>query len=129
MVPGTSVGVVTITFDTGEVLDFECFYTFFTGCVQKQMQKIRKTYTITQELQAMLRRKTWFALHTQYLGDCNSKGFATVLDTKPSGEDIKIINLECVDHNLKNNINKIKLDDGKGIGGKDRLTDAEIDKL
>lgn len=77
--------------------------------------------------------------YTRYLGDGDSKGFANVLENNPYGVDVNITKLECVDHvqkrlgsrlrRMKKDKKKIKLKDGKGLGGKGRLTDEEIDNL
>ncbi|GFV90728.1 uncharacterized protein TNCV_2224441 [Trichonephila clavipes] len=54
--------------------------------------------------------------YTQYLGDGDSKAYKAVLESKPY-KDVNIEKLECVGHVEKR------------MGGRNRLTDAEIDKL
>lgn len=71
-----------------------------------------------------------------YLGDGDSKAFLEVANSKPYGEDFEIKKLECVGHiqkrmgsrlrKLKKSLGKEKLEDGKTIGGRGRLTDSAI---
>lgn len=77
--------------------------------------------------------------YVTYLGDGDSNGFNKVSDNKPHGDNVGVIKLECVNHikkrmgsrlrNLKKKLGKVKLEDGKTIGGKNRLTNNEINKL
>ncbi|KAJ8879696.1 hypothetical protein PR048_020304 [Dryococelus australis] len=77
--------------------------------------------------------------YVQYLGDGDSKDLAAVLQSKPCGNNVDIIKTECVGHvqkcvgtrlrRLKRDIKRTKLSDSKNLGGKGRLTDAEIDQL
>lgn len=77
--------------------------------------------------------------YVRYLGDGDSNGFKKVIDDKPYGDEVNVVKLECVNHvkkrmgarlrDLKKHLGKTKLDDGKAIGGKNRLTNREIDKL
>lgn len=74
-----------------------------------------------------------------YLGDGDSSAFPTVSQLKPYGPDFKIKKLECVGHvqkrmgsrlrKLKSKMSKIKLADDKTIGGKGRLTEANINTI
>lgn len=67
------------------------------------------------------------------------KGFASVLENKPYGDNVDICKLECVGHvqkrvgtrlrRLKKAKKGKKLSDDKGLSGKGRLTDHEIDQL
>ncbi|GFW65213.1 uncharacterized protein TNCV_394791 [Trichonephila clavipes] len=76
--------------------------------------------------------------YTQYLGDGDSKAYKAVLESKPYKE-VNIEKLECVGHvekrmgtrlrALKLKLKGKKLEDKKSLGGRNRLTDAEIDKL
>ncbi|GFV61990.1 uncharacterized protein TNCV_4107931 [Trichonephila clavipes] len=76
--------------------------------------------------------------YTQYLGDGDSKAYKEVLESKPY-KDVNIEKLECVGHvekrmgtrlrALKLKLKGKKLEDKKSLGGRNRLTDAEIDKL
>lgn len=77
--------------------------------------------------------------YTTFIGDGDSKGFAAVRQASPYGPDVDITKEECVGHvqkrigtnlrNLKKDLGKKKLEDGKTIGGRGRLTDRVIDKL
>jgi hypothetical protein len=151
-------GVITVTsFDTGKVLDFECYSKFCITCSTNKIsdpEKIEqhkevcganyqgasggmevagaKTLCNRSEEKLGLR-------YTKYLGDGDSKGFMSVLESKPYGNNVEIKKLECVGHiqkrlgtrlrNLKKSLKKVKLSDGRPIGGIGRLTDAEIDNL
>ncbi|GFX92987.1 uncharacterized protein TNCV_139311 [Trichonephila clavipes] len=76
--------------------------------------------------------------YTQYLGDGDSKPYKAVLESKPY-KDVNIEKLECVGHvekrkgtrlrALKLKLKGKKLEDKKSLGGRNRLTGAEIDKL
>ena len=76
--------------------------------------------------------------YTKMVCDGDSKSFRRVSVEKPYG-DIEIKKLDCVGHvgkrmgtrlrELKKSWKKRKMDDGKTIGGRGRLTDARIDKL
>ncbi|GFW74484.1 uncharacterized protein TNCV_2413831 [Trichonephila clavipes] len=76
--------------------------------------------------------------YTQYLGDGDSKAYKAVLESKLY-KDVNIEKLECVGHvekrmgtrlrALKLKLKGKKLEDKKSLGGRNRLTDAEIDKL
>ena len=77
--------------------------------------------------------------YTKYLGDGDSASFSNVQEAKPYGDQTSITKLECIGHiqkrigsrlrQLKSDWRGKKLDDGKGIGGKGRLTDAAVNKL
>ena len=73
------------------------------------------------------------------LGDGDSAIYNTILENKPYGEDCIPNKLECISHvqkrvgsrlwKLKSANKGLKLGDGKGLAGKDRLTDSKIDVL
>lgn len=77
--------------------------------------------------------------YVKYLGDGDSNGFTKVTNSKPYGDQISIEKLECVNHvkkrmgtrlrALKKTYGKTKLEDGKTIGGRNRLSNVEIDRL
>ena len=77
--------------------------------------------------------------YTKYLGDGDSSSFSDVQEAKPYGDQIRITKLECTGHIQKrvgSRLRQLKIDwkgkkllDGKGIGGKGRLTDAVVNKL
>lgn len=76
--------------------------------------------------------------YTEFLGDGDSKAFALLTEESVYGDNV-IAKLECVGHvqkrmgsrlrSLKKRSGKNKLEDGKSIGGRGRLTDKVIDKL
>lgn len=152
-------GVITVTsFDTGKVLDVECLSKFCFGCVQtknnqnpEKMAKHKEVCSANYDgssggmevagAQAICSRsedKLWVR-YKEYLGDGDSKGFSSVLENNPYGEDFQISKLECVGHvqkrmgtrlrNLKRNHKKVLLSVGKGLGGSGRLTEEEMDRL
>lgn len=148
-------GVITATsFDTGEVLDYECLSKFCAGCVNKtnvaDPEKHKQTCSanfsgssgamevggvknLCVRSGANLRVK-----YTKYLGDGDSKGFEADLASKPY-RCVKIEKLECVRHlqkrlgtrlrTLKTSMKDVKLSDGRKLGGKGRLTDNKVDQL
>lgn len=77
--------------------------------------------------------------YTEYLGDGDSNAYKSVSESLPYGNDIKITKLECIGHvqkrmgtrlrTLRDKSKKQKLEDGKGLSGKGRLTLAGIQKL
>lgn len=83
--------------------------------------------------------ETYGVKYVHYIGDGDSKSYKTLLDALPYGQQIIIKKIECVGHiqkrmgtqlrNLKKTLSGKKLEDGKGIGGYGRLTDALINKL
>ena len=74
--------------------------------------------------------------YLQYLGDGDSKGYQSIIEAHPYGEDCKVSKLERIGHvqkrmgtrlrTLKFKHGKTKLRDGKTLGGRNRLTDAAI---
>lgn len=74
-----------------------------------------------------------------YLGDGDSKGFKTIEELKPYGNEFVVEKLECIGHvqkrmgarlrRLKQTLGSSKLSDGKTIGGRGRLTDEVIERL
>ena len=77
--------------------------------------------------------------YTRFIGDGDSNTFKTVSEAKPYGESVVIEKIECVGHvqkrmgtrlrNLKKSMKGVKLEDGKTMFGRGRLTDVQIDKL
>ena len=73
------------------------------------------------------------------LGDGDSSTYNSIVSSKPYGEECVPKKLKCIGHvqkrvrsrlrKLKNANKGVKLSDGKGIGGKGRLTDGKIDVL
>lgn len=79
------------------------------------------------------------ARYVNFLGDGDSKAFDSVKEAKVYGDDVDFRKLECIGHvqkrmgkrlmTLKCNSAKVKLEDGKGLGGKGRLSQSNIQKL
>ena len=77
--------------------------------------------------------------YTTFVGDGDSASHSTILGERPYGPDVIIEKKECVGHvqkrlgtrlrKLKSKLGTRKLKDGKGIGGKGRLTKRMIDKM
>lgn len=75
-------------------------------------------------------------IYIEYLGDGDSKRFASVLESNPYGYEYPVQKLECIGHvqkrmgtrlkNLKLKAGKTNQTEGKTIGGRNRLTDAAI---
>jgi hypothetical protein len=78
------------------------------------------------------------ARYTKYLGDGDSKGFMKAVEVRPYGET-EVEKLECTGyvqkrmgthlHKLRKELMGKKLEDGKSLAGRGRLTDKEIDNL
>ena len=76
---------------------------------------------------------------TGYVGDGDTKTYDTISNEKPYGDDVIVQKYECVGHvqkrvgtnlrKLKTKTGNKKLNDGKTLGGRGRLTLKEIDKL
>ena len=73
------------------------------------------------------------------LGDSDSSTYNSTVESKPYGESVFQTRWECIGHvqkrvgsrlqKLKNASKGVKLSDGKGLGGKGRLTDGKVDML
>jgi hypothetical protein len=146
-------GVVTVTsFDTGKVLDVEVLSKYCQGCTKhnnRGHEGCVKNYVgssggmeaagITKIFERSQRERG--VRYTKFLGDGDSSSYPTIRDAKPYGDDVNIKKLECKGHiqkrvgcrlsTLKQNCKaiKLKLSDGKGIGRRGRLTDAQFDLL
>ena len=78
-------------------------------------------------------------MYAKYIGDGDCKTFTAISDSDPYGPLVKVEKIECVGHiqkrmgtqlrKLKAKMGKTKLSDGKGLGGRGRLTDAAINML
>lgn len=145
-------GVASATsIDTGKILDVDILSKYCQGCtlLKKKGAKdhageCRKNYEGTSGGMEAAAAVTIFqrslekhgVRYSNFLGDGDSKAYKAVCDSKPYG-DFQIEKLECVGHvqkrlgkqlrNLKQNLGKTKLSDGKTIRG--RLTDSTIDKF
>ena len=145
-------GVVTATsVDTGKVIDVECLSKYCQQCKMPQKKEMQHNCTANYEgtsggMEAEGAVRIFHrsvdsrgVKYIKYLGDGDSKGYNTVVASKPYGNDTKIEKLECIGHvhkrmgtrlrKLKKDMGKKVLSDGKRIGGKNRLTDGEIDLL
>lgn len=77
--------------------------------------------------------------YINYLGDGDSKAYKAINELKPYGENVPITKLECIGHvqkrmgtrlrRLKTSYKGKKLQDGKSLDGKNRLTEAVIDQI
>ncbi|GFW90966.1 uncharacterized protein TNCV_1758401 [Trichonephila clavipes] len=120
-------GVVTaISVDTGKVVDAEilsrkcschfngnlhsdeCSANYFGNSEGMEVEGALRIFNRSEVLHNLR--------YTQYLGDEDSKAYKVVLESKLY-KDVNIEKLECVGHVEKR------------MGGRNRLTDAEIDKL
>ncbi|GFX70536.1 uncharacterized protein TNCV_875101 [Trichonephila clavipes] len=142
-------GVVTaVSVDTGKVIDAEilsrkcschfngnlhsdeCSANYFGNSGGMEVEGALRIFNRSEVLHNLR--------YTQYLGDGDSKAYKAVLESKPY-KDVNIEKLECVGHvekrmgtrlrALKLKLKGKKLEDKESLGGRNRLTDAEIDKL
>ncbi|GFW52416.1 uncharacterized protein TNCV_2796741 [Trichonephila clavipes] len=77
--------------------------------------------------------------YTKYLGDGDSKAFTPIVENSACGDHCSAEKLECIGHamkrmgtrlrRLKTKMRGQKLSDRKPLCGKNRLTEAEIDRL
>lgn len=146
-------GFVSVTsFDTGKVLDVAVMSKYCQVCtVAKDKDNLpihlcTQNYTVSSggmevagDLQVFNNSVNRNVRYVKYLGDGDSNGFMKVMDSKPYGDVVSIEKLECVNHVkkrmgtrlrlLKKSYGKTKLKDGKTMGGRNRLTNVEIDRL
>ncbi|KAG8291178.1 hypothetical protein J6590_108179 [Homalodisca vitripennis] len=141
-------GVVTCTsIDSGKVLDVEVLSKYCV-CLDKDKHDDsctanHKGSSVSMEGAGIRRiflrsEEKYKVRYTSYLGDGDSNSFDSVIQLNPYG-NTKIKKLECVNHvckrmgsrlrRLKNDMKNQKLDDGKTLGGKNRLTDKKIDQI
>ncbi|GFW62039.1 uncharacterized protein TNCV_1684701 [Trichonephila clavipes] len=120
-------GLVTVTsVDTGKVIDVEKFF---------------KTLYLSEQNQASSKfvPSLYNVRYTKYLGDGDSKAFTSIVENKVYGDHCSVEKLECIGHvmkrmgtrlrRLKTKMRGQKLSDGKPLCGRNRLTEAEIDRL
>ncbi|XP_047127052.2 uncharacterized protein LOC124808049 [Hydra vulgaris] len=77
--------------------------------------------------------------YSHYIGDGDTESYTNVVKAKPYGEDLVPVKIECVGHVQKRlgtrlrqmqcDLKGKKLEDGKIISGKGRLTDKIINKM
>ncbi|GFV57393.1 uncharacterized protein TNCV_3569451 [Trichonephila clavipes] len=120
-------GLVTVTsVDTGKVIDVEVFQNIVFVRTKPSIFKIRS-------------QSLYNVRYTKYLGDGDSKAFTSIVENKVYGDHCSVEKLECIDHvmkrmgtrlrRLKTKMRGQKLSDGKPLCGRNRLTEAEIDRL
>ncbi|GFY17035.1 uncharacterized protein TNCV_1088111 [Trichonephila clavipes] len=120
-------GLVTVTsVDTGKVIDVEVFRNIVFVRTKPSIFKIRS-------------QSLYNVRYTKYLGDGDSKAFTSIVENKVYGDHCSVEKLECIGHvmkrmgtrlrRLKTKMRGQKLSDGKPLCGRNRLTEAEIDRL
>ncbi|XP_018497093.1 uncharacterized protein LOC108864993 [Galendromus occidentalis] len=144
-------GLVTATsFDTGKVLDVsvlskycrcpgkksnvhgeKCFANFQGVSGAMEVEGAKEIFRRSVEIHGIR--------YVKYLGDGDSKAYRAVSPDEPYGSELKIEKLECVGliqkrmgtrlRKLKAAFRGKKLEDGKPMSGKNRLTDAVIDEI
>lgn len=145
-------GVMALTsVDTGKVIDVEIMSKYCQTCGKSTNNtphlNCKKNYSgtsggmeVTGAVEIFKRsEQTRSVRYVKYLGDGDSKGFKKVVEEEPYGKGVTITKLECVGHvqkrmgaklrRLRKEMKGEKLEDGKGLSGRGRLTDSEIDNL
>ncbi len=144
-------GVITATsVDTGKVIDLEIF-TKFCRCKNKLKNEHEANcganYTGSSggmEVEGVINifkrsQQQYNVRYKNYLGDGDVKAYSSVVDAMPYGKDFVIEKMECIGHiqkrmgarlrRLKEKSKSTLLSDGKSLGGRNRLTNHEIDKI
>ncbi|GFW10936.1 uncharacterized protein TNCV_4459111 [Trichonephila clavipes] len=142
-------GLVTVTsVDTGKVIDVEVFS---KHCIcpnkTKHLQNCKRNFEgysgkmeVAGALSIFQRSQSLYNVrYTKYLGDGDSKAFTSIVENKVYGDHCSVEKLECIGHvmkrmgtrlrRLKTKMRGQKLSDGKPLCGRNRLTEAEIDRL
>ena len=142
--------VAAISIDAGNVLDVACFSRYCQGCINMEIYKTSDTvryeiWSVTHKCsinhagaspameegvhqifnRSISDRKLRY---TEYYGDGDSKGFASVKDTY---HPIPVIKRECIGHIQKrvgNRLRKLKKK-VSGLGGPGKLTNSMVDRL
>ncbi|GFX01687.1 uncharacterized protein TNCV_4279671 [Trichonephila clavipes] len=120
-------GLVTVTsVDTGKVIDVEVFQNIVFVRTKPSIFKIRS-------------QSLYNVRYTKYLGEGDSKAFTSIVENKVYGDHCSVEKLECIGHvmkrmgirlrRLKTKMRGQKLSDEKPLCGRNRLTEAEIDRL
>ena len=151
-------GIVSvISVDTGKVLDVQCLSKFCHGCLKVEpcdTEAVIKHRSVclknhigssgameAEGLKQIFKRskEKYGVRYTTYLGDGDSSSFLKVQECKLYGEECEISKWECVGHvqkrmgsrlrKLKNEHKGKKLIDGKTFGGRNRLTDVQINSF
>ncbi|GFX93089.1 uncharacterized protein TNCV_140331 [Trichonephila clavipes] len=142
-------GLVTVTsVDTGKVIDVEVFS---KHCIcpnkTKHLQNCKINFEgysgkmkVAGALSIFQRSQSLYNVrYTKYLGDGDSKAFTSIVENKVYGDHCSVEKLEWIGHvmkrmgthlrSLKTKMRGQKLSDGKPLCGRNRLTEAEIDRL
>ncbi|GFS89427.1 uncharacterized protein TNCV_1809541 [Trichonephila clavipes] len=142
-------GLVTVTsVDTGKVIDVEVFS---KHCIcpnkTKHLQNCKRNFEgysgkmeVAGALSIFQRSQSLYNVrYTKYLGDGDSKAFTSIVENKVYGDHCSVKKLECIGHvmkrmgtrlrRLKTKMRGQQLSDGKPLCGRNRLTEAEIDRL
>ncbi|GFV39206.1 uncharacterized protein TNCV_4328121 [Trichonephila clavipes] len=142
-------GLLTVTsVDTGKVIDVEVFS---KHCIcpnkTKHLQNCKRNFEgysgkmeVAGALSIFQRSQSLYNVrYTKYLGDGDSKAFTSIVENKVYGDHCSVEKLECIGHvmkrmgtrlrRLKTKMRGQKLSDGKPLCGRNRLTEAEIDRL
>ncbi|GFV93213.1 uncharacterized protein TNCV_573521 [Trichonephila clavipes] len=142
-------GLVTVTsVDTCKVIDVEVFS---KHCIcpneTKHLQNCKRNFEgysgkmeVAGALSIFQRSQSLYNVrYTKYLGDGDSKTFTSIVENKVYGDHCSVEKLECIGHvmkrmgtrlrRLKTKMRGQKLSDGKPLCGRNRLTEAEIDRL
>ncbi|GFX93821.1 uncharacterized protein TNCV_1589971 [Trichonephila clavipes] len=142
-------GLVTVTsVYTGKVIDVEVFSKY---CIcpnkTKHLQSCKRNFEgysgkmeVAGALSIFQRSQSLYNVrYTKYLGDGDSKAFTSIVENKVYGDHCSVEKLECIGHvmkrmgthlrRLKTKMRGQKLSDGKPLCGRNRLTEAEIDRL
>lgn len=142
--------VVATSLENGKVIDIECMSKYCSVCTKSDSpspHNCQKNYDGTSggmESHGVLKifersLDSRSVRYTNYLGDGDSKAFDQVCGLQVYGEGVSISKLECIGHvqkrmgsrllKLKTDNKKKKLSDGKGLSGKNRLTNTEIKRI
>ncbi|GFX40149.1 uncharacterized protein TNCV_4317851 [Trichonephila clavipes] len=142
-------GLVTVTsVDTGKVIDVEVLS---KHCIcpnkTKHLQNCKINFEgysgkmeVAGALSIFQRSQSLYNVrYTKYLGDGDSKAFTSIVENKVYGDHCSVEKLECIGHvmkrmgirlrRLKTKMIGQKLSEGKPSCRRNRLTDAEIDRL
>ncbi|GFW00948.1 uncharacterized protein TNCV_1761861 [Trichonephila clavipes] len=142
-------GLVTVTsVDTGKVIDIEVFS---KHCIcpnkTKHLQNCKRNfegYSSKMEVAGALSifqhpQSLYNVRYTKYLEDGESKAYTSTVKNNVYGDHCSVEKLECIGHimkrmgtrlrRLKTKMGGRKLSDGKPLCGRNRLTEAEIDRL
>jgi hypothetical protein len=142
-------GIVSATsVSTGKVLDIE-IKSKYCKCIgrfqNKHEQECKANYSGTSggiEVAGALdifnrSVASYDVRYTEYLGDGDCRAYDDIVKAKPYGDQVTINKNECIGHVQKRMGTRLRnlkakkefLTDGKTLGGKNRLTEADITKI